>query len=405
MSLNQLINPVSRVDIKCDKLDCIELIGNNSLIDNLQFKTQNNDIINISSLNDKGTAGYRLTSNGDGTVSWVEGAGSAGVDYNGTDPVDINKIALYGSTNGKFIKDSSLSENDLITLQNKTQNIVAYVPNLTSYAGVLVCNQALRGVGIGSNNAGTDLIIYDDLNFENIKSIKNCLNIETQDINTNTLTSNAPNDKITLGANTNLDLGGNDIIGLSLINGIQPSGGLYSESTGYSIPSTNLTETDILGQGTEQEKSGTLTIPPNVFTALSMYSFKASGSLSAGTNDAFTLKLKSLVEDPPNPNQIITFGQIDVQISDNNLNDVWWDIMADFTIRKIGISGTAILILSGAFRYTNTADVVRTFGRNIIINSGFDTTKQNTLQLTYTNDNINPLVNFTINQSSFTKWY
>jgi hypothetical protein len=122
MSLNQLINPVNRIDIKCDKLDCNELTGDNTLIDNLEFKAQNGDIINLSSLADKGIGGYRLTSDGDGSVSWVAGAGSSGVDYNGTDPVVIGKLAIYGATNGKLIKESTLSDTDILNKNGDTMN-------------------------------------------------------------------------------------------------------------------------------------------------------------------------------------------------------------------------------------------------------------------------------------------
>ena len=120
MSLNQLIEPVKRLDIIVGNIDCENITGN-SLINELSFKTQNGDIVNLSSLPDKGTSGYRLTSDGDGSVSWVEGAGGSGVEYNGTIPVDIGKLAIYGGTDGNLIKNSTLSDTDIL---NKNGDIM-----------------------------------------------------------------------------------------------------------------------------------------------------------------------------------------------------------------------------------------------------------------------------------------
>jgi hypothetical protein len=184
------------------------------------------------------------------------------------------------------------------------------------------------------------------------------------------------------------------------INNIKPSGGVYSESTGFTILAANTTETNLLGQGSS---SGSLTVPANGFTALDVYAFKASGRLSGGQNDLFTLRLKSEVNGGLDPT--ITIGTLAITLQDNGLVDVWWDITADFTIRAVGAASVAYLVLSGVFRYTNTNDVVRIYGRTILENTNFDTTKSNTLQLTYQNDAVNPATSFSIDQSSFTKWF
>jgi hypothetical protein len=247
---------------------------------------------------------------------------------------------------------------------------------------------------LGKNGAG-DISLQSNIDVNN-QDLKFVSNIDATDVKTTTLTAYAPLTEIKLNTNTDLNLNGNNIIGLDLINGIQPSGGLYSESSGFSTSST--TEVNILGQGAS---SGSLSIPADTFTALSMYSFKASGVLSGGTNDVFTIRAKTL---SPGPISVI-LGEIMPTLQDNNLIDVAWDIMIDFTIRAIGISNTASLVLSGAFRYTNNSDVVRTFLRTIVLNTGFDTTRDNTLELTFQNDATNPITNFRIDQASFTKWY
>jgi len=508
MSLNQILtNTTNRLDIVCDKLDCNEITGGDTLIDELSFKAQNGDIINLSTLPDKGIGGYRLTSDGDGSVSWAEGAGSSGVDYNGVAPVAIGQLAIYGATNGKLIKDSSLSETDITDLQTDkldktggtissdltvsgTLKIGQVSDNSGGLSGITFNNISRFNAGMRTTNLGNPSIgdvqlisdidgnsrqlknnnaVYTDnlyskaglglikvnnggIDFQSTNSLFNVNNTQTQsisatdgvsinfqddvnmglydlnnvnDIRVNALTSNTvpnivSNNTIDMNnnniidcneiktdfiasstnsdvkMNSDLNLNGKNIIGLDLINGIQPSGGLYSESSGFSTAS--LTEIDILGQGAS---SGSLSIPADTFTALSMYSFKASGVLSGGTNDLFTLRANTLTSVP----STILLGEIMVTLQDNGLVNVPWDIMIDFTIRATGIAGTASLVLSGAFRYNNNNDVVRTFLRTIVLTTGFDTTIDNTLQLTFQNDGTNPLTSFRIDQASFTKWY
>ena len=182
------------------------------------------------------------------------------------------------------------------------------------------------------------------------------------------------------------------------INNIRPSGGLYSESSGFNIPSTNLTETNLLGQG---GSAGTLAIPANTFSQFDSYSFKASGVLSGGSNDTATLRLKSLV----NGTTPVELGSIVIQLTDNGLVDVAWKVEADFNVRTLGGAGVGVLVLSGNFAYTNNNDVLKTYLRTIINNTVFDTTQSNELQFTYQNDGTNPLTNIRIDQASFTKWY
>lgn len=200
------------------------------------------------------------------------------------------------------------------------------------------------------------------------------------------------------GAYIKQDLQVDGNIYCSNINNIKPSGGVYSESSGFSVLASTLTETNLLGQG---GSSGSLSVPSGGFNQYDSYSFKASGVLSGGTNDTFTLRLKSNVAGVGS----VEFGAIPVQLSDNGLVNVWWDIVADFNVRTTGIAGVGVLVLSGAFRYTNTNDVVRIYGRTIIDNTNFDTTKDNTLELTYQNDATNPLTSFRIDSCSFTKWF
>jgi len=357
---------------------------------NNNTRYNNNNIENVNNLQ---TNEIRATGN---SVNIKDDVNMGFYDIININEIKTNNIATNTLTDVNFISPINMNNNNITNVNNlQTQEI-----------------KATDGVSIN---------IQDDVNM-GLYDINNCNEIKTNGISTNTLTDvifispiNMNNNNITnvneiktdfiasstntdVKMNSDLNLNGKNIIGLDLINGIQPSGGLYSESSGFQVLSANTIETNLLAQGAN---SGSLTIPPNVFLPLNMYSFKASGTLSGGTNDIFTLRAKSLTDIPSS----VPLGEIVVEIADNGLVNVWWDIQLDFTVRTSGIAGIAVLVLSGVFRYTNTNDVVRTYGRNIIINTGFDTTIQNTLELTYQNDATNPLTNFTINQGSFTKWY
>ena len=123
MSINHLIdeNQTPKLDVYANNIQA-KKVSVEEEFDELKFKCQNDDVVNLSSLVDKGIGGYRLTSDGDGSVSWTEGAGSSGVDYNGNDPVAIGKLAIYGATNGKLIKDSNLSDTDILNKNGDTMN-------------------------------------------------------------------------------------------------------------------------------------------------------------------------------------------------------------------------------------------------------------------------------------------
>ena len=228
-----------------------------------------------------------------------------------------------------------------------------------------------------------------NLNMNN-NDIINCNELKTDFIASSTTTD--------VKMNSNLNLNGKNIIGLDLINGIQPSGGLYSESSGYTIPATNTVETNLLGQG---DSSGSLSIPANTFTNRAFYSFKASGILTGGANDTFTLKALSLTGIPT----VVELGTIVVQLTDNGLVDTAWNIVIDFTIRQIGGLGVGFLVLSGYFQYTNNNDVVKTYLRLFKNNTTFSTETSNQLVLEYKNDVTNPVTSFSIEQASFTRWF
>ena len=232
-------------------------------------------------------------------------------------------------------------------------------------------------------SSGASINFQDDLDIGSF-DINNCNEIRTNNLSSST------NPAITL--NSDLDFQNTyNLINIDSINNIRPSGGLYSQSNLTQF--TQTVETNMLGGA---NNSGSLTIPANTFKQLSVYSFKSSGVLTGGSNDLFTLRLKS---------GSATFATLPVTINDNGLNNVWWDLSADFSINTLGIAGVAVLITSVVFRYINNTGVVSTRAVSNINNTTFDTTISNTLEFTFQNDVTNPLTFLQMNASAFTQWY
>ena len=569
MSLNQILeNTTKRLDIVCDKLDCNEITGGDTIIDELSFKAQNGDVINLSSLPDKGTSAYRLTSDGDGTLSWVAGAGiSNGVEYNGTVPVSIGKLAIYGGTDGNLIKDSSLSDTDILNKNGDTMagnldmgsndidsvgnieattldgvqlisgtntqdldlnnagfnikipscnldlnnnsienvfrlnvdriknpslanidiendlflrdNNITKVANInvdtfsvntlpailfnddvslfnndivsagdiktTSFSSTdfktndidvdanldLQTTRNIKNVNILQTNeiaktSGVAVVFDDDINMSGVYDIYNCNqlrvssiaaditpdiniinnlvlnnnnidgvnNITTTDINTDTISANAPATEIKLGPNTDLNLDGNSIIGLELINGIQPSGGVYSNPTQNNYAGSTA-ETDIL-TGTEY---GSKTIPADNFVAGSLYSLKIGGEFDATNNDVFTIRVVSNF----GLGSEAEFVNIPITITDTNLTNRYFELEIDFAVRSIGIGGAASIITNGSFDYYNTNNLKKGTGINNINNTTFNTEIDNTLSITYATTDAS--VDFTCDIATITKFY
>jgi hypothetical protein len=531
MSINHILKE-KEFDIFCKNLNT-DNINITDSIDNLKFKTQNGDIIDLSSLPDHGLPSQRLTSNGNGQVSWVSGSGTSGIEYSGGEPVQLGKLAKYNATDGSLVnetsfidtdillKDGSVSMtgnlnmnqnnildvndlyidrlfttapsteiqventlrmrgNDIIDTNNVEVNFNITTPDIktdtitTSTTGKVLFNDNvdlfnndilssgnIRTTSFSSTdgktndidvNANFDLqttrniknvnilqtneiaktsgvaVIFDDniemggiyditncnqLEVSSIASavtpdinilntldlnnnvIENCLNVTTTDLNTDTISSNAPATEIKLGANTDLNLDGNSIIGLELINGIQPSGGVYSNPTSNNY-SGSTAETDVL-TGIEY---GSKTIPSNDgFNAGSLFSLKIGGEFDATNNDTFTIRVLS------NYNTVneAEFVNIPITITDTNLTDRYFELEIDFAIRTTGGVGVASILTNGSFDYYNTNNLKKGTGINNLNNTTFRTDIDNTLSVTYQTTEAS--VNFTVDVATITKFY
>ncbi len=574
MSINHIID--ENIQPKFDLYaKSINLDPTDGIIDPLKFKATNNDVINLSSLSSYGAASERLTSNGDGTVSWVAGTGTSGIEYSGSIPVTSGQIAIYSAPDGSLVDKTTYTESELflkdgsrqmtgslnmagnsidnnvilnttviqpnpvldpfnINLQSDNLNFNVINLNVNGQLGQEVTWRVTRqGVNYGEfgtepgvfyfgnfnnpavnteirganneklviddstpvpecrlENLNLDLTSKDIINVNSIdtqttstavlngglnpditvnsnldlggtkqikncqllavdniqsqtgpgditiasnidfqqrdfkncnliavdniqsinltddvvigsnidmfqKEIKNCSNITVTDINTDTITANLPATEVSLGTNTDLNLNGNNIIGLDTINGIQPSGGVYSNPTQNSYSGAT-TETDIL-TGTEY---GTKTIPANDgFSAGSLYSLKIGGEFDATNNDVFTIRVLS------NYNTVneAEFVNIPITITDSNLTNQYFELEIDFAIRTVGGAAVASIVTNGSFDYYNTNNLKKGTGINNINNTTFRTDIDNTLSVTYATTEAS--VNFTCDIATITKFY
>lgn len=254
-----------------------------------------------------------------------------------------------------------------------------------------------------------------NMNFNDITEVNNLetLNISSSGVNitiNDTLDGNGNNiigvnniftDNLSSGTGTeitlqdDLNLNSNNIIGLETINGIQPSGGVYSNPTSNTYLGAT-SEIDVL-TGTEY---GTKTIPANDgFNAGSLFSLKIGGEFDATNNDTFTIRVLS------NYNTVneAEFVNIPVVITDTNLTDRYFELEIDFAIRSSGGAGIASILTNGSFDYYNANNLKKGAGINNLNNTTFRTDIDNTLSVTYQTTEAS--VNFTVSIASITKFY
>jgi len=155
------------------------------------------------------------------------------------------------------------------------------------------------------------------------------------------------------------------ITGLTASTGV---GGLYAQTAlGTAIANTTV-ETSLVGAGV-----GTLSVPANAFQVGDSFTIKMCGKLSCANNETIHVRLKS------NGVVIADAGIFQMKISTNK----FFELIADFTITKIGAAGVAELFVNGQYSYNQNANT-NLDGVNfaLISNTVFDTTITNTLTIT-----------------------
>ena len=292
------------------KLQVPNVSGNNVVITstdtslNQALNMNNNNINNVLNIN----SGTNINLNPTGVVDC-----NGDIDMGGNRIIGVPEIVGDGSNmtirNGggiSILLDQAINKvvlpNNNLDMNN---NVIENVNNVIS-SGTL----NLESSGGGSQSIqldGTFITFFQgggsfvptftasafDMNNGNINNVDTINNTGSANINIPVVIG-TPSGALQVqngGAYIKQDLQVDGSIYCDSINNIRPSGGLYSESSGFNIPSTNLTETNLLGQG---GSAGTLAIPANTFSQFDSYSFKASGAFTGGSNDTATLRLKSL---------------------------------------------------------------------------------------------------------------
>lgn len=144
--------------------------------------------------------------------------------------------------------------------------------------------------------------------------------------------------------------------------------GLYTQ-TANSIPITNTTvETTLLDGGV-----GSLTVPANGFKVGDSFHAVSTGHISAANNNNLRIRIKS--------NGIVLVDTGNITMAGTTNKD--WKLEIFFTVRTLGVSGVASIVTGGTFTYTKDASTAfegTTFSTQV--SSGFDTTINNTLEVT-----------------------
>lgn len=290
--------------------------------------------------------------------------------------LDTNTIKNTNSPNIVF------PDNNLIMNANDVSDI-----NLLSDVQTAIIGSVITA-NLSSNLS--EILVGSRLNLD-LNEIINASNITTIDINTNTISAIAPATSVKL--TTDLDLDGNNIIGLTTINGIQASGGVYSNTGGFFFSGAVAT-TDLLTLGNTY---GTTLVPANKFNRGDIYTLKIGGQITCNNNDIFNL---AIVSNFGLPSECL-FSNFSVTI-DGPKTDDYWELEIDFSVRNIGIAGVASITTNGDFTYFNNTSVKKGYGISQTQNSTFNTEIDNKLSITYSTPGI---TNFLIDQASLMKFF
>ena len=144
--------------------------------------------------------------------------------------------------------------------------------------------------------------------------------------------------------------------------------GLFAQTGNSTIISGTTVESTLINGGV-----GTLSVPANGFQVGDSFRLIFGGVLTAANNQTIRIKSKT--------NGVVLLDS-GVQPISNITNDIW-SLNIDFTIRQIGAATVASIVSLGSFHYTKTSNAaIQGFAFNVVNNTTFDTTINNTLDIT-----------------------
>lgn len=149
---------------------------------------------------------------------------------------------------------------------------------------------------------------------------------------------------------------------------VQYPPGLYAQTSLGPIIANTTTESSLVGAGV-----GTLTVPANGFKVGDSFALKMCGKLSCANAETIRIRLKS------NGVVIADAGVFEMKITTSK----FFELVADFTVTKIGAAGVAELFVNGQYSYNQNANTsLDGINFALISNTVFDTTINNTLTVT-----------------------
>lgn len=174
------------------------------------------------------------------------------------------------------------------------------------------------------------------------------------------------------GSNFNYELKvlqGLESIAVVLENQPSSNYGLFTQTVSSTPVTGTISELSLIGTGL-----GTLTVPANGFKVGDSFHATLAGHMSSANNQTLHLRVKA------NGTLLADTGVItNVPLITNR----HWNLDIKFTIRAIGIAGTAAIASAGLFTYSkNASNAFEGADFSIINNTTFATTISNTLEIT-----------------------
>ena len=224
MSIIHLLddNKLEKRNLFVNSCNCADAkILNKLEVKDFFFDAKNSDVIELSSLPDKGNVGQVLKSDGLGGVIWGSDL-TGGVNYNGVLPTINGQLSLYSGIDGSTIKNSLLVEQDLLDTQSKANTNETNITNLQNDKLSIDGSNSMTGnLNLNNNNIlnvnnlqtqdikstdGVSINIQDDINL-GLYNLENGNEMKINTISANTV----PN----IVSNNNLDMNNNDLLDIS----------------------------------------------------------------------------------------------------------------------------------------------------------------------------------------------
>lgn len=149
---------------------------------------------------------------------------------------------------------------------------------------------------------------------------------------------------------------------------ISAVGGLFSQIVDGPVVTNTTVESSILGTGV-----GSLSVPAGAFKVGDSFHMVVIGHLSSKNNDDLRIRVKSGAV------VLVDTGNVNMPV----LTNQHFELNVDFTVRAIGGAGVAIIASGGQFTYIkNASNAFEGLDFSVVNNTTFDTTVNNTLDLT-----------------------